>query len=941
MIKKEQYGLNRLVLCWTIGLFSILWLQAFTETATGQSLSVSGTVVTMEEGDPAPVTGTNIQLLTRADSSMVRGTTSDRTGAFELNELEPGDYLLRVSYLGFRPVVRDISLEEENLTELLIQLEEAPLQLNELFITSRRPRVEVQGDTTRFLAGGYQANPDASAEDLVRRMPGFMMQDGRLQAQGEDVQRVLVDGEEFFGDDASLTLRNLPATMISEVEIFDRRSEQSRFTGFDDGSGERTLNVVTKEGMNRGQFGRVGSSFGTDTRYLGTGNYNYFNGSQRVTLLGMSNNINQLNFSRDDLVGLSENQGRGGRGGRSGGNARNFMVGGQSGISTVHSGGLNYNDRWGDSWKINSSYFFNTVDNVTDRELNREYITGVSENQLYDEETYQESENYNHRFNMRLEHTFDERRSFIFTPRFALQRNNSSRTLDGLTVDEENQPINEITSINRTDNGGFDLSGNLLYRHRFEKEGRTFSANVRSAVNDDTGERYQYDESLYFGESSNEILTDRQVELFTGGQNYSADFSWTEPAGENGQVMLTYEPSYSFNESIQDAFRPDEVTGKYNRPDTSLSNRYENRVWNQRGRGSYRHSGEKTNVDLNLSLQQSTLNGEQIFPRRFDTSESWTHLLPGASLRYRINDRANLRLSYNTGTRIPSARQLQDVIDDSDPLRLTTGNPDLAPQYDHRTFLRARAVDAESGRSSMVFVSMGYSQNHIGSRTFIAESDTLVQEGIRLGRGGRLITTDNLGDSWNIRTFLNRSVPFDLIRSNLNLFSGVSYSRTPSVINDEKNWSRTLGLNGGISTSSNISPDIDFRFSYRASYNLVSNTIRPELDNNYYSGRAYVNMDLMPWGGLVVAGNMNFQHFEGLGEEYNRSTLFLNAALGYKFLENQAAEIRISVYDLLARNNSINRTVSDNYIEDMRSNVLSRYALLTFSYNFRSFPAHK
>lgn len=938
MIKKELFGLNRLVLCWTIGLFFILWLQAFTEIATGQSLSVSGTIVTMEEEEQVPVTGTNIQLLTKADSSMVRGTTSAQDGRFELRGMDPGSYLLRVSYLGFRPVVRDISLVEESLSDLLIQLEEAPLQLNELFITSRRPRVEVQGDTTRFLAGGYQANPDASAEDLVRRMPGFMMQDGRLQAQGEDVQRVLVDGEEFFGDDASLALRNLPATMIAEVEVFDRRSEQSRFTGFDDGSGERTLNVVTKEGMNRGQFGRIGSSFGTDTRYLGTGNYNYFNGSQRITLLGMSNNINQLNFSRDDLEGLSENQG-GGRRGRGGGSTRNFMVGGQSGISTVHSGGLNYNDRWGENWKVNSSYFFNTVDNVTDQELNREYLTGITEDQIYDEETWQESDNYNHRFNMRLEHTIDEQRSFIFTPRFNAQYNNSSRTLDGMTFDEENQPINEITSINRTDNGGFDLGGNLLYRHRFDKEGRTFSANLRSSINDDTGERYQYDESIYFGETSDEILTDRQVELFTGGQNYSADFSWTEPAGEDGQVMLSYEPSYSRNESVQDAFRPDQETGEYTRPDTSLSNRYENRVWNHRGRGSYRYSGEKTNVDVSLSLQQSSLNGEQVFPRRFDTSESWTHLLPGASLRYRFNDRANLRLSYNTGTRIPSARQLQDVVDDSDPLRLTTGNPDLAPQYDHRVFLRARAVDAESGKSSMVFVSMGYSQNHIGSRTFIAESDTLVQEGIRLGRGGRLTTTDNLGDSWNLRTFLNRSVPFDLIRSNLNLFSGVSYSRTPSVINDEKNWSRTVGLNGGISASSNISPDIDFRFSYRGSYNLVSNTIRPEMDDNYYAGRAYANMDLMPWGGLVIAGNMNFQHFEGLGEEYNQSTLFLNAAIGYKFLENRAAEIRLSVYDLLARNNSVNRTISDTYVEDMRSNVLSRYALLTFSYNFRSFPA--
>jgi len=906
------------------------------EMLHAQSRTVSGTISTDDNGTETPLAGTNIRLLSLPDSTMAGGATTDRDGLFEIGNVVPGRYLLQITYLGYEPVNRPLNLEEANAENLSIRLEPSALRLSELQIVSRRPRVEVEGDTTRFHASGYQTNPDASAEDLVRRMPGFMLQDGRLQAQGEDVERVLVDGEEFFGEDAALTLRNLPAEMIDQIELFDRRSEQSRFTGFDDGSGQRTLNVVTREGLNRGQFGRIGSGYGTDTRYSATGTYNYFAGPQRVTLLGMSNNVNQLNFSQQDLEGVSQGQG-GGRG-RGGGNTGDFRIGGQSGVSSVYSAGVNYNDRWSDNWRVNSSYFFNLVDNVTDQQLNRQYLTGFSQDQLYDQMTHRESDNYNHRFNMRLEHNLDERRSFIFTPRLQAQRSNSSRLQEAMTFDEGKRPLNEVTSINRTDDLGFDFTGNLLYRHRFETRGRTFSANLSSSVNDETGERFQFDESLYFGNDPNRILTDRQVELFTGGQRYSADFSWTEPAGERGQVMLSYQPSWSLNHSVQDAFRFEEETGSYSRPDTSLSNRYENKVWSQRGRTGYRISGERSNIDLNLSLQHTRLKGEQVFPYRFDTSESWFHLLPGASFRHRLEGGASIQLSYNTSTRIPSARQLQNVIDDSDPLRLTTGNADLDPQLDHRLSMRYRAAGAETGRSTLLFVSMGYSQNHIGSTTFIAQSDTLLQEGIVLGRGGRLIAQDNLGDSWSLRTFVNRSVPFDLISSNISLFTGVSYSRIPSEIDQSRNYGKNIGLNGGFNLSSNISPEVDFRLSYRASYNVVQNSIRPELDNNYYTGRAFVNLNLLPWNGLILAGNLNYQHYEGLGDDFNRSTVFLNAALGYKFLENRAAEIRFSVYDLLAQNDNVNRTLSDDYIQDMRSNVLSRYALITFSYNFRSFP---
>jgi hypothetical protein len=924
---------SRKILQGVLILFTVLQF-VLADSISAQTVSVSGTVQTIENEREQPLQGANILMHQLSDSSFVAGASTTDDGTFRVINIEPGEYRITISFIGFLSETKHLAIQNDPVEGLEFILQAVDHQLEDLQVIARRPRVEVQGDTTAYHADGYRTNRDANVQDLITRMPGFVIEDGEVQAQGEEVASVLIDGEEFFGEDASMALQNLPAEIVASIEVYDRQSEQAEFTGFRDGDTRRTINIVTREGMNTGQFGRGNSGYGSQTRYMAGGNYNYFDGSQRISFVGMSNNVNQQNFSSEDLLGVSEAAGSG-----SGRRAtRNFRVGNQRGISAVNSAGINYIDKWNDNWQINTSYFFNMTDNTHNLNSERLYLTGFSADQRYDERSHSLSDNYNHRFDMRLEHTIDDRRSLIFMPRMSLQNNHSFRTVDGFTYDQNQSLINDIVRENRSDQLAYNISGNLLYRHRFETRGRTFSANFRSNMNDRTGERYQFDESTHYDDADQMIVNDQQTELISGGYRVSGNFSYTEPVTESTQLLVSYQPSLNRNESIQDVYRFDETINSYSLIDTTLTNRYQNAVFSNRVRGSYRFRGESYNANLSVSWQHTAMDGEQTFPQLADIGQTWQNILPDANFRYNFGRRSNIRFSYSTDTRTPSVRQLQDVVDNSNPLRMSTGNPDLNQQYSHNFSIRLRHANPEKGSSTSGFAALNLTDDFIGNRTFVAQSDTLLQSGILLARGSRLISPDNIGNSWNFRSSIHRSFPVDVIQSNLNLNTGFRFTKRPSYIDDQRNLTDNFRLSSGFTLSSNISERVDFRVSYNANYNIVENSVRPELDNNYYAGRATGVFNLMPWRGLVIASDLNLRHYEGLGEDYNQSNIYWNGSLGYKFLQNEAAEMRVTLFDILGQNDNIQRSISEDYIEDYRSNVLTRYFIMTFSYNFRSFP---
>lgn len=898
-----------------------------------------------------PLQGANIALLSAADSSLVRGTTSGSNGAFLLDRVPNGEYILAATFVGFSTQLLPLTVQDENLTRVVIRMVEGAQMLEELQISALIPRVEVRGDTTAFNADAYRVNPDASAEDLVRRMPGFTVENGELQAQGEAVQRILVDGEEFFGDDATLALRNLPAEIIGSIELFDRRSDQARFTGFDDGNEERTVNIVTRAGRNNGQFGRGNLSAGTDNRYMLNGNLNFFNGSRRISILGMTNNVNQQNFTGADLEGVaaaSQNEGGGGRGrmgggrwGGGGGDTRNFMTGSQRGINTTHSLGINYIDRFGENTRLNSSYFFNAGDNNTNQVINRTFLTEADAGQEYNENSVSETRNYNHRFNARMEHTFNNRNSLIITPRATLMTSDSEQFQNSRTTDTGND-LNTLISSFTGDNMSYNVNNSALWRHNFEQRGRTLSVNVRNSLSSRTGEQIQNSESVFFdgdpqlGETARRV-TDQSTEILTGSWGVSSDIQYTEPLREGLQLLVRFRPSVDEDTSERDLYEFDENTGRYDVLNPQLTNRYINRTFSHRTGTGLRYRKDAMNVNADVNYEYTQLDGEQSFPFATDTRNTYRNIVGSVNMNYRFTRTSNLSLNYRSNTRNPGISQLQDVVDNSNPLLLRGGNPNLEQQYSHNVTARFRTANPDEGTSWFGFVRYSLNTNTIGNRTFIATSDTLVAPGIILGRGGRLTQPDNIGNSWNIRSFFNHSRALPVIQSNINFNTGFSYSIQPTFNNDLRTEARNIGMSGGTSVSSNIGPNLDFNLSYRANYNIVDNASSLGIDNNYYTGNASGRVNLLPWGRLLLATDVNFTHYEGLDEDFDQSVFYWNAAVGFKFGPRNAAEVRLTIYDILGQNNSVNRFVNDGYVEDINSNVITRFALLSFSYNFRNF----
>lgn len=949
-------------------LFAIaLFTSLLTPTLHAQGVFVRGIVMEQPDGTPEeiaqrfmadptqrpkPLNGANVILYAVADTlTPVRATTAGVDGRFELTRVNPGEYLLKISFVGYQGVTRRINVGREDLNRNMIFLKVDPLKLDEVTVSGLRTEVEVKGDTVVYNADGVKVNPDATAEDLVKRLPGITVENGQVQAQGEQVRRVLVDGQEFFGDDAALTLRNLPANIVGQVEMFDQQSDQARFTGFRDGNESRALNIVTRPGMNVGRFGRGNVSGGTDSKYLGSGNFNYFNGPRRISLLGLSNNLNQQNFSSDDLSGVNQASGGGGgfggpggvmirMGGGGGGGgmqwggggaSANFLTGQQSGINTVHSLGFNYIDRLNENkTSINASYFFNASDNANTQSLERQFLNEFNSDQRYTERTTSTADALNHRINGRIEHTFNPVYSMIITPRIRFSASDRSSVESSQTVNLLDALINRNGGLSSTKSFSYDITNTILLRRRFETRGRTLSLNLNTDLSNSNGEQNQDLVSEFFTPMYRTSTTDQFTDILSDGYTLSADLQYTEPVGEKSQLQVGYNPSLSRSRSDRDAYTPTVL-------DNDLTSRFVNYTHTQRAQVGYRFNDQKFNWNANLNYQFTDLNGEQTYPYVTDTRKTYHHLLPSASFRYTVKQGTNVNLNYRLSTRMPSANQLQDVVDNTNPLQLRGGNAGLDPQFTNNLSVRYQQANIQKATFVFGVVSVNYSTDYIGNRTFIATGDTLIRPGITMGAGSRFTSPDNIGDSWNVRSFGNFTRPFQLIKSNLSLNGGVSYTMQPSLDNGVRSESKTLGLSGGTSINSNISQNLEFSLSYFGTYSMVENPEALGVNSNYYTGRAFGRFNFLPKGKFLLNSDLNVTHYSGLGDDFNQNTVYWNAAVGYKFLTNNAAEVKITIYDILGQNNSVQRTVNDGYIEDVRSQVLTRFAMVSFSYNFRNF----
>jgi hypothetical protein len=901
-----------------------------------------------------PLSGATVRLINVNDTTMVLITTTSAEGTFIIPGTGLHAYDLDITFIGYISYTKFIRIDKPHLVLGDILMTPSVVPLSEVLVQGKAIPAIQKGDTTELNAKAFKVNPDADAGDLMAKMPGITITNGAVKAQGEDVQQVLVDGKPFFGNDPTVALRNLPADAIEKIQVYDKQSDQAEFTGFDDGQASKTINIVTKSDRRDRRFGKMFAGYGENDRYLAGGGINSFNGDTRASILGFSGNVNQQNFSSQDIMGVMSGSGRRGGGGEGGGRGeggpggpgggpqggsggRNSLnISQQSGITTANSVGMSFSDIWWDKLNLNQSYFFNSTHGENEQKLNRQYFGSTDTSRLYRENSKSDTRNYNHRIDTRVEYSPDSSNSFIEQPRLYFQNYRSSSTLSGANTLTTSQPISQTGTDNESDNSGYNFSNHFLYRHKFDTPGRTISFDFEAGKNRKEGTTLQQSYSMYNRGAENMADTiDQQTPTLTNTYSFSSRAAYTEPIVGNSLIQIMYNPSYSKNEADNRKYRFNPLTQAYTDQVDSLSNLYENEYSTNSADLAYRFKTTGFNLMARVSYQIATLRGQQTFPYTSSLTKTFYNVLPNAMLSYNIAKHSGLRIFYRTSTSAPQISQLQDVIDNTNVLLLTTGNPDLKQSFSNSFFSRLSLTNPGDARSLFLFLSVVYTGDYIGNATLTAAHDTVVMRGIQLNRGAQLTYPVNLDGYWSARTSVAYSFPADILSSNLNMSTDFSYSRTPGLINDNLNIANAYVFGQGATLSSNISESVDFTLSYMGNYNLSKNSLESNENTEYFSHTIGAKVNLMFWEGIVLRNELNNAIYAGLSSGYNQNSVLWNIAIGKKFLAGQRGEIRLTITDLLNQNKSVNRSVTETYVEDTQNEVLGRYLLLTASYTLK------
>lgn len=895
--------------------FFVLFLCSFQLSA--QTYSILGVVQSAKDGTTFPAA--TVMILNPKDSATITGAVTDFEGVFEITGVKPGDYIFKVQYIGYQSISQPITIEKQNLDMGPVLLEEQSTWLGEVTVETRRATGQQQGDTTQFNAAAFKTMRDASAQALVEKLPGVTLQDGNIQAQGENVVQILVDGKPFFGNDVKAALQNLPAEVIESIQIYDKLSDKAEMSGFDDGERQKTINIVTKANRRSGQFGRMTAGYGSRERYMLGASVNFFNEDKRVTVTGLSNNINALDYSGDA---------------NSQGETRT-----QNGIIKTNTIGVNFSDDWGDKIEITGSYLFSQRENEGNAVRIRDYILPSNEGQIYRENSDDIQRNQDHRFNMRFEYNPNERNRFLFRPYASLKNDKEESYFFGRTT-ENGDPLNQTENSRQSDNDDYDVGGWMFFSHRFAKKGRSFTIGGSGGYHNNLDESNRQAENIFYGEEERQELLNQYTTRDRTGFNWETNASFTEPIGKNGQVELEYEIGNRLDDSDKityDVLDDPDPTEARLMPDTALSNTFNSEYLSQEMELGYQYRVKKFRLQVEAEYRRADLVNDQEFPQPFYIERTFTNIAPTVRMDFQFSKTKRLDLDYDTRTNAPNIGELQDVIDVSNPLKLRTGNPDLDQAFTNRIRLRYRSRNNETDQSFFVYMSSSIINDYIGNSSIIAEEPIALGDGVILEKGSQLSAPVNLDGFWDFRSYVNYGQPLDFIKSNGNVFGSVNYSHRPGMINEQLNFVNNTNFRAGFSVSSNISEKIDFNFSTRSSYNVVENSLRPTLNNNYFSQSTRLSYDWIIFDDIVYRMDLNHRFNSGLSEDLDNSFVLLNMSIGTKILKNDRGELSLNVYDLFQQNNNIRRNVTELYVEDMQSNVLQRYFMLTFSYNLRHF----
>lgn len=886
--------------------------------AQGQSQkgSISGKLIDAITEDPVPEA--NIRILAQKDSTFVTGMASEKDGSFFI-PLNNGNYIVQISYIGYAEMFKDtiVTTNKQHIKLGTLLLKNDDILLSDALITAKAPEIVVKGDTVEYNADSYKVTESAVIEDLLKKMPGVEIdKDGKITINGKDIKKILVDGKEFFSDDPKVASKNLPAKMVDKLQVLNRRTDMSLMTGFDDGEEETIINLMVKPGMKEGVFGNAFAGYGSQDRYEANAVVNYMSGTDQLTLLGGLNNTN--NAGASDLASAMFGGG-GGRGGRG-------SWGGSSGITESSNAGVNFSKELSKKFVLGGNVRYGDSD--TDRNSSGYTQNLLSSGNTFERETNQ-SNSYSQNINMdlRMEWEPDSLTKFIFRPNASI--NNSNRNNSGVfsTVTADGDTINHGDSKYYSKGESKNIGATLDASRTLGKKGRVLSVSISGSMNDSEDNGTNLSNTFYKGSKNKEDdIIDQLVNNSNNSHNMRLYASYVEPIGENSFLQLAY--NYRFNKSESDRdTRTADLDGNYTILDTTYSKRLENDFYNQNLELNYRASREKYNYMIGVSMQPSKSASKTFVADEMkeNVSQSVINFAPMAQFNYLWSRQKNIRFNYNGRTSQPSVSQLSSVIDVSNPLNISYGNPDLKPSFNHGLSIRYQNFNPEQNRTYMFFANAGLTVNDIVSYR-ITDINT----------GRRESTYENVNGNWNTRARFMTNQPFRNIKFSLFSMTFGSYNNSNGFSNGEQNTSKRLNL--GERLGLNYRSDLfDMSLTGNVSYNNVDNTLKGQQDQEYfnYGGGAqttiYLPLD------FVIESDINYSTNSGYADGFDQQELLWNASVSKQIFKQKNGTLRFKIYDILKDKSDVSRSVTSNYIKDTTTNTLTSYFMFHFVYRFNIF----
>ena len=879
-----------------------------------------------------------VTILNQKDSTLVKFARVIQDGTFQINNLKAGKFILLITYPGYADYIEQFALDsvKPSIEFKPINLLLKSTLLENVIIQGKAAAIKIKGDTTEYNAGSYNIQPNSKVEDLLKQLPGMQVdKDGNITAQGKSVKKVLVDGEEFFGDDPTLVTKNIRADMVDKVQLYDKKSDEAAFTGIDDGVENKTINIKLKEDKKNGYFGKVDLGVGTDKFYQGQAMINIFKGKRRVSGYGIIGNTGTTG------LGWEDNDKYGGSGGMEFDDGVFFInsdddFGGWNGrydgrgIPITRTGGLHFEDKWNkDKFSLNTNYKIghlgvkgsnsNLTQNILPQDANGISRTiNSASGQQFDNSTFRQ------KLDATLTFQLDSTSTLKVMVDGTKKQSKTDEQFNSLSSRGDSSIINtgDRKVTNDGDQNIFNVSA--FYTKKLKKKGRTFSARLAQSLNENKSDGFLNSKNEFFNESEqldsirniNQLKTNNSLSsLFTSRLTY------TEPVSKTTSLVFNY--GFNLNNSTSDKRSFNQSgTGLYDQLDTLFSNNFElNQLTNQGG-ASVNYKREKTTLNFGTNFSAVQFNQVDLYRnRKFD--RDFVNWNPNATFRYRFSQQRSMSISYYGYNTQPSITQIQPIRENTDPLNVTIGNPDLDPSFNSRISVNYNSYKILTDQSVYFYGSYSFTNNPITNTTVTDAAGNNTYKAINLNE-----TPTNF--------YFNGSSSRKIkgIELNVGLDVSANGSKNFSMINGVLAVTRSNSYSTGLTFSQNKNK-YDFRISGGPSYNDSRSSLPSSTNNQGWGARGNGSFNVKLPGKIQISSDAQYEYTaktKTFNQDFER--IIINASIAKKFFKAENLQIRISGNDLLNQNVGFDRSASNNMFVENRYTTIQRYFMGSIIWDF-------